>query len=234
LPKIALIEDLTKSSVPSGSNILVEFDPSSQWYNASITIAAVWLRSGGKVSYLAYGQPPGEVRSRLRMLGLNTEALESSDRLWITDFYTAGVVGQKSKERFAVESLKVSDLSIWIGKEVLHEPAAPEFLVIAENNSILDRFNDEKHWVELLLSRALPLARTKQMTQVIGIIAGIHSEWAYKQLEAAVDGVVDFKLEETAGEPHDLVRIRTMRNVGFDRRWHKLQMDDKREATIEP
>ncbi len=69
--------------------------------------------------------------------------------------YTAGVVGQKSKEKFAVDSLKVAELSIWMGQEVTHEPPAPEFLIIDENTSTLDRFNEEKNWIELMLSQSL-------------------------------------------------------------------------------
>ena len=106
MPRIQLIEDLTKEPIPPGCTILVEFDPASQWYNASLTIAARWLRTGGSVSYIAQSQSPDDVRSQLRQLGLTVEELEQKDRLWITDFYTASL-GQKSKERFAVESLKV-------------------------------------------------------------------------------------------------------------------------------
>jgi KaiC/GvpD/RAD55 family RecA-like ATPase len=138
----------------------------------------------------------------------------------------------RNPKRFAVESLKVSDLSIWMGKEVLHEPAAPDFLVIAENNSTLDRFNEEKNWVELLLSRIIPMAKIRQMTQLIGMIASVHSDWAYRHLEASVDGVVDFKLESGA-EVHDLMRIRSMRRMAVDRSWHRLQLTDEMEVAVE-
>jgi hypothetical protein len=76
--------------------------------------------------------------------------MEQKDRLWITDFYTLSL-GQKSREKFTPESLKVADLSIWIAREAMVESPAPQFLVIAENSSTLDRFNDERNWVELYL-----------------------------------------------------------------------------------
>jgi len=47
-------------------------------------------------------------------------------------------------------------------------------------------------------------------------IEGAHSEWAYKQLEAAVDGVVDFRLDEQVEEARDIMRVRSIWNVGFD------------------
>jgi len=142
-------------------------------------------------------------------------------------------MSRKSKERFAVESLKAADLSLWMAKEVTHEPPAPEFLVIADNSSVLDRFNAEKNWIELYLTRMVPMARPRQITQLLPFMSGIHSTWAYKQLEAAVEGIVDFKLEETTNPAQNLIRIRNLRNVGFDGKWHQLNIAENFEFTIE-
>ena len=231
MPRLELIENLTRGSISPGTNILVEFDPASQWYNATLTIAAGWLKTGGSVSYIAHSQSPNDIRFQLRRLGVPVEDMEQKDRLWITDLYTLSL-GQKSKEKFAPESLKVADLSIWIAREAMIESPAPEFLVIADNSSILDRFNDEKNWVELYLTRPIPMAKSRQMTQLIAFMAGIHSNWAYRQLEAAVDGIVDFKVEEVGEDTRDLMRIRTMRNVQFDRRWHELTTSENSKVLL--
>jgi KaiC/GvpD/RAD55 family RecA-like ATPase len=231
LPRIPIIEELTTEPIPPGSNILVEFDPASQWLNASLTIAAGWIKDGGSLSYVAHAQSPDDIRSQLRRLGLAVETLEEKDRLWITDLYTISI-GQKSKEKFTPESLKVNDLSIWIAREAMVESSTPEFLVIADNGSILDRFNDEKNWVELYLTRPIPMAKPRKITQLIGFMGGIHSNWAYKQLEAAVDGIVDFKVDEAHEPARDLVRIRNMRNAGFDRKWHELSVGENREISL--
>lgn len=227
-----LIEDLTKGPVPPGSSILVEFNPASQWHNASVTVAAGWLRTGGGVSYVAFSRPPDDVRSQLRQLELDVEELERTDRLWITDAYSASM-GQKSKERFAVESLKVADLSIYIGREAMADSPAPEFLTIADNISVFDRFNAERNWIEMYLTRPIPMSKVRQITNLNGIIEGIHSDWAYKQLEAAVDGIINFKLDETSDPAQNLIRIRNMRNIGFDGRWHRLKTGENFEVTLE-
>ena len=232
MPRIPLIEDLTKGPVPPGSQILVEFDPASQWINASLTVAAGWLRTGGSISYVAFSRPADDVRSRLGELGRDIEELERTDRLWITDAYSASM-GQKSKEKFAVASLKVADLSIYIGRESMVDSPAPEFLTIADNLSVLDRFNAERNWVEMFLTRPIPMAKPRQMTQLIGFMAGVHSPWAYKQLEAAVDGIVDFKVDEVNGERRTFIGIRNMRNVSFDSRWHPLKIGENFEVTLE-
>jgi len=223
LPRIPIIEDLTQAPLPPGSNILVEFDPSSRWYDASLAIAAGWLRTGGNISYIAQSQSPDEIRSQLRSLGLPVEELEQKDRLWITDLYAASV-GQKSKEKFFPESLKVADLSLWIAREAMADSPAPEFLVIVDNGSVLDRFNDERAWVELYLTRPFPMGKSRQLTQLTGFMTGVHSNWAYKQLEAAVDGVIDFKLDEASDPAQNLIRIRNLRRISFDGRWHSLKV----------
>ncbi len=232
MPRIPLIEDLTTNPIPPGSNLLVEFTGASSWYSASFTIAAAWIKQGGKVSYNAYAQPPGEIRSQLNQLGLDTEELEKDDKLRIWDWYTA-TLGQKSKEKLAVESLKVADLSIRFSKDFMRQPPQPERLIIADNWSTLARFNDEKACVEFWLTRALPSLKARKITGLRGLIRGIHSSWVYEQMEATAVGVIDFKLEEVEGETKNLVRVRSMQGMRFDSRWHQVKLGDNFEVTLE-
>jgi KaiC/GvpD/RAD55 family RecA-like ATPase len=231
VPKIPLIEDLTTGPIQPGSSILVEYDASSQWYNASLTIAAEWLRTGGPLAYYVSTQPPDKVRLRLKQLGLNTDVLERDDLLRIIDWYTV-TLGRKSQEKFARDSLKVADLSIWFS-QFLKGPPAGAWLNIVDNFSTIARFNDEKTWVEFALTRAIPAVLPGGEIGIMGIIRGVHSDWACKQLEAALDGTVDFRLEEAGDETRNLIRVRNMRNVGFDSRWHHLKVSDKFEVAVE-
>jgi KaiC/GvpD/RAD55 family RecA-like ATPase len=230
LPHIALIEDLTIGQIPVGSYLLVEYDPTSQWYNASLTIAARWVKSGGRVNYHTFAQPPQDIRPQLEGLGLSVSELENTERLQIWDGYTT-TLGQKSTERYAYESLKVADLSLWYAKRA-REPLDPESLLISDNLSTMARFSDEKLWVELALSRVIPARKSQKMTAIRGVIRGVHSDFVYKQLEAAADGVIDFKLDETSDPAQNLIRIRSLRNVGFDGRWHKVKIAENLEVTI--
>jgi len=61
---------------------------------------------------------------------------------------------------------------------------------------------------------------------------GVHSEWAYRQLEGSVDGIVDVKLDEASGKPRDLMQVRTMRNVHFKRELIELRMGENFEITL--
>ena len=230
MPRIPLIEDLTTGPVPVGSNVLVEFDAASQWYNASITMAAGWLRSGGNTSYNVSTQPPENIRAQLTRLVLNLEEL--GDKLRIIDWYSA-TLGLKSGEKISMESLKAADLSISFSQSNLRGPAIPSTLRITDNFSVLDRFNAEKAWVEFWVSRHIPFASIRKSTAVSGLMKDVHSEWACKVLEGAVDGIVDFKLEEDGKTTRDIMRIRSMRNVGFNRDWHTLKISDNFEITLE-
>ncbi len=232
MPRIPLIENLTTAPIPPGTNILVEFDAASQWYNACVTILAGWVKTGGSTSYLLSARPPESIRSQLRRFGLDPGELESKGRLQIWDFYSA-TLGQRSQEKYGFDSLKVADLSIIISRGQMHRQPSPDHMYITENTSVLTRFNDEKSTVEYLLTRALPTATITKSTSVRGIITGVHSDSVYRQLEAAADGVVDLKVEEVEGEVKNLIRIRKMLNATFDARWHPLKVDQNFEVTLD-
>ncbi len=232
MPKIPLIEDLTHGPISPGTSILVEFDPSSLWYNATFTIAAGWLKSDGRVSYFLLTRPPDEVRAKLRQRGLDVSAFESKEKLRIYDGYTL-TQGKKSKEKYSLPSLKTSDLSILVGKDVMPLPPAPDSLWMGENYSVLGRFNDERSWVDLVLNRFVPTLRQRQITTIGTVMIGVHSEWTYKQFESAFDGIVDFKVEELGGELRTMMRIKAMHDVAFDSKWHPLKVEENFEVTLE-
>lgn len=236
MPRIPLIEDLTEASVPLGSNLLVEFDPASQWYNSCVTIAAGWVEGGGTVGYNGFIQPPDNVRMQLHRFGLNVDDLERNDRLRVYDWYTP-TLGRKSKEKYGIDSLKVADQSIEfrLSEDDLKNPEEsewPESLRIVDNFSTLARFNDEKSWIEFMLTRVYPIAPARKSTLIFGIMRGVHSEWAYKQLEGSAEGIIEFRLEGLE-RVRDLVQIRTMRNVHFNRELHELKVGENFEVTLE-
>ena len=123
-------------------------------------------------------------------------------------------------------------MSLDIAKLMAGPPRSTYFRII-DNHSIMARFNDEKSWVEYALTRALPSATQLQSTQIIAIISSLRGAWVYKNLEAAVDGVVDFKLEEEGEETRNLIRIRSMHNVDFDSKWHPLKVVEGLQITLD-
>jgi KaiC/GvpD/RAD55 family RecA-like ATPase len=163
---------------------------------------------------------------------LRTSDLESADKLRIWDFYSA-TLGQKSNEKYPQNSLKIADLSIQFSRQTMCEQQQPEWLRVVDNEpSTLARFNDEKAVVEFLLTRHFPSHGLRKTTAVFGLLRGVHSPSMYDQLEAACEGIIDFRLDETSDPAQDLWRIRSMRNVEFDGRWHKLRVTRNFEVTL--
>ena len=234
LPRIPLIENLVEDEIPPGSNILVEFDPASQWFAVSIGIAAEWLKRGGGVSYNVASQPPEEVRLQLGKAGLDIKELETEERLRVWDWYTV-TLGQKSTEKLAIDSLKAADLSIFFARvqmrTSLDEPGTR--LLIQDDISVLDRFNDAKSWVEFELSRDFPDKKMRKLTQIGGLIRGVLDDWVYRRLEASSDAVIDFKLDESGGKVRNLIRVRVMRNLRFDSSWQPVKVNENFELTLE-
>jgi len=239
--RISLIEGLLKAPLEPGKSILVEYDPTSAWYQASLSVAAEWLKEGGTVTYGVTSQPPENIRSHLKQMGVDVAKLEEADKLRVFDWYTA-TLGRKSNEKYAFYSLKAADLSVLHSKymmasedavELLRPTPSPDWLRILDDTSCLARFNEEKSWVEFLRTRLIPISSLWTSTGIGGVIKGVHSEWVYKSLEAAVDGVIDIKLDETSEEARSMMRIRSMRNVGFDSRWHPLRIDENSKVSLE-
>ncbi len=204
-------------------------------------MTAEWLRSGGVVTYTVASQAPASIRSQLAQRGVDVGQFEAEAKLRVFDWYTA-TLGKKSNEQYAFYSLKAADMSVLFSKYLMPSPdsvetfqpsPSPEWLRILDDISCLSRFNEEKSWVEFVRTRMIPISSLWQSTGIGGIIKGIHSDWAYKNLEAACDGVIDVKLDESGEEARSMIRIRSMRSVGFDSRWHTLKVDENSEVTIE-
>ena len=194
------------------------------------------MRSGGDVGYNGFVKPASKVRMQLARLGLNVPELEGNDRLRVYDWYTP-TLGRKSEEKYGIDSLRVADQSILfrLTEDDLKNPEDsewPESLRIVDNFSTLARFNDERAWIEFMLTRVFPIGPARKSTLIFGIMKGVHSEWAFSQLEGFADGIVDFRLDETGGRTRDLILIRTMRDVHFRRELAELKVGANFEISL--
>jgi len=185
VPRLPLIEDLTSAPIPPGSQLLAEFDSTSIWFNASLNIALGWLRTGGLVGYNVGVQPADDLRSQLRRIEPNIDEYETKEKLKVWDLYSA-TLGRKSTEKYAVESLKVVDLSVAYSRDRMRLPSSPGLIEIVDDLTVFARFNDEKNWVEWELTRDFAAYKMQKVTNILGLVKGVQSEWATEDLKQPV------------------------------------------------
>jgi KaiC/GvpD/RAD55 family RecA-like ATPase len=239
-----------------GSIVLVEFDADSQWFWVAVTIAVRCMAENRHVAFLAFTTTPSDVARAMSRLGADVEGAEKSGLLAIEDWYSASLSGgrlaldttqrsmfERVDGRMRVQSLKTADLSVeWLktsktGPQTAHDIV--EFwpsgsVAISESCSSILRFSDEKSFIEFFESRIRAEEhRRANLVTFQGIMRGIHSDWLYKRMESACDGIIDLRVFEQEGEVKNLLRIRTLRGQPHDSRWHSMNLGRNGEAKLD-
>jgi KaiC/GvpD/RAD55 family RecA-like ATPase len=238
---LPLLKELIPGGIEYGTNVLVEFEPDSLWYETSLTLAAHALRNGIRTDYHTFQREPNEVRGAIASFGLDIEKLEDQGSFRIIDSYTVQTgLSEPEKPKtgpipFQTQSVKVSDWSIAIAQE--YKKGVPEFekrrFHIDDNTSVLLQYNAEKVIIDYWRTRALPQARARGRAFVHSAVVRAHSEAFYKQFESLMDGIVEFKMEEVGGTTQQLVRVKVLRGRKYDQQWHRLRVKDGFEVFLE-
>jgi len=250
-----LLSQLIPSGIKPGSMLLVEFDPDSQWLPLATTLAAQLHQMDHYICYLAMARPPSDVKEALTTQGIDVGTAVKGGRLVVEDWYSASLSGGQVEAagvragafeivdgELRAKTLKVADLSVeWLKTSktgpkaydiVDHWP--PGSLVLVESFSTILRFNEEKPFVEWIESRVNPEERRRRGITVQGLVRGIHSDWLYKRMESASDGVIDIRVMERGEEAKSLLRIRSLKGQPHDSRWHEIQIKPNGEVALGP
>jgi KaiC/GvpD/RAD55 family RecA-like ATPase len=237
---LPILKDLVPTGFGYGTNLLVEFESQSLWYETSLTIAGNALKAGIRTDYHTLQHFPNEVTSALERLGLNVEKLREEGMLGIIDSYTvqsgfgAPKIADTGRSHYQAQSVKLSDWSIQASVEM--KTGSPDQekrrLHIDDNTGVLLQYNDEKTLIDFWRTRAIPISRTRELAFMHSLVTGTASDSFYKQFEALCDGIIDLKTQESAGQIEQLVRVRTMRGRPYDSRWHKLRLLDSGEVAL--
>ncbi len=244
---VPIFDRLIPDGVSSGTMVLVEFDPESQWFAVSRTLAALRLKKGMRIVYGATARPREEVTSSLTKLGVDVDEAEKVGLLRIDDLHTSTLSVDKDNPSFvAVEdrylragSPKVADWSIdqlkslrgtvllsrWTGDQ-------SDVLSVVDSYSPLLRFNDERIFLEWMETRELPLNRKLGRINFIGMSRGVHGESLYARLEGAFDGLVEVRVLERGDEIKNMLRIKSLKGQPHDTRWHEINVDSRGEAKL--
>jgi KaiC/GvpD/RAD55 family RecA-like ATPase len=230
------LDKLVRGGVDYGTNLLVEFEPHSLWYETSLTIASIAANSGIKTEYHTFQHIPSEIRRALKRLGLDVEKAVQQGTLTIIDSYTVqtGVGVPETPQSPVSRSVKVSDWSIEFGKRL--KTRIPESLKrslhIDDNCSVLLQYNQEKEVIDFWRTRIIPIGRAHEDIMFHAHSTGVASDSFYRQFELLCDGIIDFKSEEKGGEMEHYVRARTIRGRTYDSRWHRISLRDNGEVAL--
>lgn len=230
------LKELVPGGFEFGSNLLVEFDSDSVWYETSLTIAAHALRAGIKVDYHNFQHTPSDIRKAFDRRGLDVKKLEDNDMLWIVDSFTVQTGADTSQDQSEVTqvSVKLSDWSIALARDLKAgiSETMKRRLHIDDNTGTLLQYNEEKAIIDFWRTRYIPYSRARECVNIYSLLTNVASTSFYKQYESLSDGIIDFKSEERENELQHYVRIRSLRGRGCDSRWRKLRLSDNGEVTL--
>ncbi len=230
------LKELVPGGFEFGSNLLVEFDSDSVWYETSLTIAAHALRAGIKIDYHNFQHTPSDIRKAFDRRGLDVKKLEDNDMLWIVDSFTVQTGADTSQDQSEVTqvSVKLSDWSIALARDLKTgiSETMKRRLHIDDNTGTLLQYNEEKAIIDFWRTRYIPYSRARECVNIYSLLTNVASTSFYKQYESLSDGIIDFKSEERENELQHYVRMRSLRGRGCDSRWRKLRLSDNGEVTL--
>lgn len=241
--KLPLLGGVISGGLRFGANYVVEFEPQSLWYEASLTLVAQTLKAGHKSDYHTFTHVPGDVRVALAKQGLEIARLEENDTFRIWDSYTvqggidvsAKIGMAQPRERVDLRSVRMSDWDRELPEEL--KAGLPqvdlERLHIDDNTSVLLQYNTEKEVIDHFRTITVPHARKSRLALIHSLVLGVYSENLYKQFESFCDGVIDFKSQEEGGRLLQLMRVRFLRGERVDTGWRRLDVLEDGEVEIE-
>ena len=238
---LPILSEMVPRGFSYGKNYLVEFDPHSLWYEASLTIATHSLKRGIKTDYHTFTHIPDEIREAFANLGLNVKKLEDDNTLRIVDSYSLTTLLKRSKEAEKsgiVQSMERSlNLNDWTKDNFdFVKEEIPEIeknrLHIDDDTSVLVSYNDEKTFIDHWRTSAIPWARIFGWAMLHSSVTGAYSENFYRQFESICDGIIDFRSREENGMIEHYVRWRATRGKPLDSRWRRLRLSDDGEVTL--
>ncbi len=233
---LPILKDLIPEGVEYGSNLLVEFEPRSIWFEASLTLASHALRNRVKTEYHTFQRAPKEIRKVLGRMGVDVEAAQKGGNFAIIDSHTiqTGIGTPETLENVIAQSVKLADWSIGFIKQLKAgiKPEDLKWLHIDDNTSILLEYNQEKDFIDLWRTRVIPYIKDCESVLVYSVVTGVASDAFQRKLESLCDGIIDFKTEEKEGRVEQIVRVGSLRGRNVDSRWRRLKCLENGEVMI--
>ncbi|HEY1198735.1 MAG TPA: adenylate/guanylate cyclase domain-containing protein [Thermoplasmata archaeon] len=236
---VPLLEAMVPQGLRVGGNYLVEFEPGSPWYEASITIAARAVQSGLKTEYHSFHQKIVDVKEALEELGLSVDVETKRGRLRLIDSYTpeAGKVRTGPRGKVGFLSDRAPHVGRWqkaIRKQIADGIEEPDkkWLHIDDNTSLLLQFTDEESMLNGWRTVFIPWGRARELITINGFVKRVASEAFYRKNESLYDGVFDMVTTEKEGRLEHHIRARMVRGESIDSGWKPVRLRPRGEVVI--
>jgi class 3 adenylate cyclase len=236
---VPLLDAMVPEGFRLGGNYLVEFEPSSPWYEASVTIAARSVQRGLKTEYHSFHRSIIDVKEALEGLGVSVERETKRGMLRLIDSYTPATSQAKGRPlgRVGFLASQTPDVGRWgsaIRKQIAagFEDQDRKWLHIDDNTSLLLQFTDEESMLNGWRTVFIPWGRARELVTVNGFVKGIASEAFYRKNEALYDGVFDMVTNEKEGRLEHYIRARVVHGESIDSRWKPVRLRPRGEVVI--
>ena len=236
---IEILGELAPGAFHYGMTCLVEFEPHSLWHEVSLTIAAAALKRGIKTEYHVFQFSPEEVRTSLKELGVDLDALERKGTFRIMDTYTPTTpLKSPGKGRWEpMLSGTIPDANRW-GKTIREkleggfEEGEKRWLHIDDNEAVLLQFSDEEYVVNGWRTMFVPMAKARELLVLHALLAGVASDSFYRKREALADAIIDIKAVEEGRRLQHYIRLRALRGAKFDSSWRRIELFGANSARL--
>ena len=241
LLNLAFLREIVPTGLEFGANYLVEFEPHSLWFEASLTMAIDAMDKGIPVDYHTFMHLPDDVRTALVRLGANVSQLEEKSVLRIVDSYTVATsLGRVPPSSHARESAETEslDLAHWTAGDVeyvkrgVSEKEKKRFH-IDDNTSVLVQYNGEQKFIDHWRTHTIPYVRNMQYAVLNSAVVGVYSDAFYKQVESLSDGIIDVIAREESGRVEHYFRARLIRGKSHDSKWHRIRLRENGHVQID-
>jgi class 3 adenylate cyclase len=236
---VPFFEELVPEGMRIGGNYLVEFEPSSPWYEASVTIAARCVQNGLKTEYHSFHRSIADVKEALENLGLSVDRETERGMLRLIDSYNPES-GQGTRRKLGGADFLASrtpDVARWgrtIKKQIASGFAERErrWVHIDDNTSLLLQSTDEESMLNGWRTVFIPWGRARELITINGFVKGVASEAFYRKNEALYDGVFDLVTNEKEGRLEHFIRARRVPGESIDSRWKPLRLHSRGEVVV--
>jgi class 3 adenylate cyclase len=236
---VPLLEELVPEGLRPGGNYLVEFEPSSPWYETSVTMAARCVQNGLKTEYHSFHRSIVDVKEALEDLGLSVDREAQRGMLRLIDSYNP-VTGRRKHARLGGTSFlanRTPDIGRWareIRKQISSgfDESERRWFHIDDNTSLLLQSTDEESMLNGWRTIFIPWGRARELITINGFVKGVASEAFYRKNEALYDGVFDMVTNEKDGRLEHFIRARRVSGESTDSRWKPVRLRPRGEVTI--